>query len=219
MDFTFSISGFSGPCHLTLINSCYACLHVCDCLFCRTHKCLCRLICRRGRSGVRTTMSCSWQTSMPSRGNSTRQPSCTNALAMNPEPWTCTPIYECLTTPRWFNHQLIKEKKERGNKHARRKIISINAERQACETLHVLWGWDMCFSSLCAVMPSWGPVLCSDSPGLPSVFHLPIHHWNLYIHHPISTQTPHFLHSNSYSSADWLTHIIRAGSGAQTEKK
>lgn len=64
--------------------------------------CLCWLIRRRGRSRVRTKTSCSWQTSWPTRGNSTRQQSFTNTLAMDPKPWACTLICACLITQRWL---------------------------------------------------------------------------------------------------------------------
>lgn len=64
--------------------------------------CFCWLIRRRGRSRVRTKTSCSWQTSWPTRGNSTRQQSFTNTPAMDPKPWACTLICACLITQRWL---------------------------------------------------------------------------------------------------------------------
>ena len=96
-------------CVNTLHNNCvWVCGHACECLSLLTCLCLCWLFCRRGRSGARTTMSCSWQTSMPTRGNSTRQLSFTNAPATNPEPWACTLTCACSSTPRWLGHWLTK---------------------------------------------------------------------------------------------------------------
>lgn len=146
-----------------------------------THLCLCWLICRRGRSGVRTTMSCSWQMSMPTRGNSTRQQSFTNVLATNPKPWACTLTCECLSTQRWL---IVNQQK---HTYAWTAYLCIYIDRTNWKGLRVLGLWNICFSSSYAVMPSWGPVLCSTGPPLPSAFHLLIYHWNLHIYHPIRT--------------------------------
>ncbi len=81
-------------------------LHACEFSPVHTCQCLCLLICRRGRSGARATTSCFWPTSMPTRGNSTRQQSFINAPATNPGPWACTLTCACSSTPRWLSHRL-----------------------------------------------------------------------------------------------------------------
>lgn len=134
--------------------------------------CLCWLICRRERSRVRTKMSCSWQTSWPTRGNSMRRQSFTNTPAMNPKPCACTLICACLTTQRWLFCCLT----------------TINTFHLCAQSATCFDAVERVFPRNVQFVPNWGPALCSTSP-ITSVFHLLLYHWDPNIYHLISAHT------------------------------
>lgn len=116
--------------------------------------CLCWLIRRRGRSRVRTKTSCSWQTSWPSRGNSTRQQSFTNTPAMDPKPWACTLICACLITQRWLFCCF------HNNKHMHGLYIP-----PTCTEGYMFWRRrTRVLPCNVQFVPNWGPALCSTGP-------------------------------------------------------
>lgn len=97
--------------------------------------------------------------------------------------------------------------------HAWTEYLSISVDRVNWKGLDVLRLWNICFSSSCAIMPSWGPALCLAAPPLTSVFHLLIYHWDLHIYHLMCT------HVFLYNTMVTYTHGCSLKWDTNREKK